>query len=252
MGYKAFRGGWLGILLLGLILTACTRERPPVQVTPWTPPTTVVRTPTRSREAITPTPTVTVTPTPQTAAPTEAAPPLPTVPATATPTPAATSEAESPAWHYYTVQRGDTLFSIAARFNTTVAELKRLNGLTDDTIYVGQKLKVPGPPPSEATEPRVYVVQPGDTLFSIARRFGVDMQELARLNNITDPSTIYVGQRLILPQGAVPAQQLYQVQPGDTLSAIAQRFGVSLQALMEANGITNPDEIYVGQILRIP
>lgn len=149
------------------------------------------------------------------------------------------------------MQRGDTLFSIAQRFGTTVEELKRLNGLTDNTIYVGQRLKVPAAPPSEETYTE-YVVQPGDTLFSIAQRFGVDVDELAQLNGITDPGLIYVGQRLRIPAGAKPARALYQVQPGDTLSSIAQRFGVTLEALMEANGITDPDQIYAGQILRIP
>ncbi len=129
----------------------------------------------------------------------------------------------------------------------------QLNGLSDSTIYPGQKLKVPGPASTEESGPIEYVVQEGDTLFSIARRFGVDMEELARANNITDPSTIYVGQRLIIPGARItPARDLYYVQPGDTLTSIAQRFGVSLQALMEANNISDPDEIYAGQVLRIP
>ncbi len=247
--------GILGILVL--VGAGCTRERPPVDVTPWTPPTVVNQTPTRARPEGTPSPlptvpmtvTITMTATRPTAPENT---PVPTVPLFLTPPPAPTpTPEEEPGWFYYTVQRGDTLFSIAEQFGITVEELKQLNGLTDDTIYVGQKLRVPGSPP-EQSEYIEYVVQPGDTLFSIARRFGVDMQELARLNGITDPSTIYVGQTLRIPATASPARGLYQVQPGDTLSSIAQRFGISIQALMEANGITDPDQIYVGQLLRIP
>ena len=234
-------------------MSGCTRERPHEPVTPWAPTITITPTETRTRPDITPTPTTDVTPAPSPLPP--ATPPTvgeEPMPATATPTPMLTTPtpvAEQP-WHYYTVQRGDTLYSIATRFNTTVEELVRLNGLADTTIFVGQKLKVPGPVSTPAVE---YIVQEGDTLFSIARRFGVDMEELARVNGIDDPSTIYVGQRLIIPGGeATPARQLYYVQPGDTLTSIAQRFGISLQALMEANNITDPDEIYAGQVLRIP
>lgn len=246
----------LGLLLAIPAVTACTRERPHSPVTPWAP--SITATATRSRLTATPTNTPnTATPSPTPLAPPAegASPPL----ATSTPTPPAApsrptpTPASEPTWHYYTVVRGDTLFSIATRFNTSVEELQRLNGLSDTTIYPGQKLKVPGPASSEESGSIEYVVQEGDTLFSIARRFGVDMAELARVNGITDPSTIYVGQRLIIPGGqATPARQLYYVQPGDTLTSIAQRFGVSLQALMEANNITNPDEIYAGQVLRIP
>ena len=254
------RWPWRLVALSILVLAGvgCTRERPPVDVTPWTPPTSVIQTPTLARPDTTPTPlatvpiTVTMTVTPPVTPEGTPMLPVPTVPLAPTPTPPTPpAQGEEEGWFYYTVQRGDTLFSIAQQFGISVEELKQLNGLTEDTIYVGQKLRVPGSPP-EREEYIEYIVQPGDTLFSIARRFGVDMQELAQLNGITDPSTIYVGQRLRIPANATPARELYRVQPGDTLSSIAQRFGVSLQALMEANGITDPDQIYVGQLLRIP
>lgn len=255
----------LGLFLFPLlvVVTGCTRERPHATVTPWNPTITVTTTATRARPVTTRTPTPVAVPSTTATSPlTPPVPgeqPAPTPRPTPTPTQSAPSGAATPTpaggqtWHYYTVVRGDTLYSIATRFNTTVEELQRLNGLTDSTIFPGQKLKVPGPPGSEETGPVEYIVQEGDTLYSIARRFGVDMEELARVNNIADPSTIYAGQRLIIPGGrATPARQLYYVQPGDTLTSIAQRFGVSLQALMEANNITDPDQIYAGQVLRIP
>ncbi len=236
-------------LVLGSV--ACTRDRPTEPIDSWTPalktPSVELSTPT----VITPTtsisPTIPALTTVVLVQPTLAAKP------SATPTPSVSGQSTPTPWHWYTVRQGDTLYSIALRFNTSIKTLKRLNELTETTIYVGQKLKVPGAASGGESGTREYIVKPGDTLFSIAKRFGVDLQELARINHIVDPSTIYVGQKLIIPAGAAPpVQKLYRVQPGDTLSAIAVRFGVSMQAIMDANHITDPDAIYVGQVLRIP
>lgn len=92
-----------------------------------------------------------------------------------------------------------------------------------------------------------HVVASGETLASIAGRYGTDWRELARANGISNPNLIRAGQRLNVPGGGGVA-----VRPGDTLSGIAARAGVSAQALARANGISNPDRIRPGQMLRIP
>jgi LysM repeat protein len=114
-----------------------------------------------------------------------------------------------------TVGRGDTLSAIAARNGTTVREIKALNGLSGDTIYVGQKLMVPGNAGSSATTPRssspstsvgfsgastTYTVKAGDTPSGIARQFGITSRELMAANNITDARRLYVGRELVVPQ----------------------------------------------------
>ncbi len=107
----------------------------------------------------------------------------------------------------------------------------------------------------------IYVVQPGDTLFSIAQRFGVSVESIAMANNIVNPNLIYAGQRLVIPTGyappykpvyAPPAATVYIVQPGDTLFSIALRFGTTVQAIALANNIANPNVIFAGQRLIIP
>ena len=111
----------------------------------------------------------------------------------------------------YTVESGDTLGKIAARYGTTVAELLRLNSLSNpDVIAVGQKLKVPAgsgvspasvstPKPATGGQGKTYVVQKGDTLLSIARRFGLTVKQLQSANNIANPDRIYPGQTLTIP-----------------------------------------------------
>jgi LysM repeat protein len=97
----------------------------------------------------------------------------------------------------------------------------------------------------------IHVVQAGETLYSIARRYGVDVQAIARANGLVNTNLIYVGQRLLIP-ARQPAGAVHVVQAGETLLSIALRYGVSTWTIVQANGISNPNHIYVGQRLTIP
>lgn len=120
----------------------------------------------------------------------------------------------------YIVQRGDTLASIARKFNTSISVLVEANTLANpNLIYPNQRLVIPGeaavPSPTPSGEPGApttsYVVQRGDTLFRIANRFGVSLAQLAEVNGITNPNFIYVGQQLVVPGksgGSVPIPTL--------------------------------------------
>ncbi len=107
---------------------------------------------------------------------------------------------------------------------------------------------------------QLYTVRSGDTLFFIARRFNISLQSLINANpQITDPNTIYPGQVICIPSATpgpgvpCPGGQIYRVVSGDTLFGIAQRFGVTLDALIRANPqITNPDRIFPGQEICVP
>ena len=121
-----------------------------------------------------------------------------------------------------------------------------LDHMTDGVLLTSEEPK-PAHQPIEH-----YVVQAGDTLWAIAQRYGVTLEQLVLENRITNPNLIYLGQVLtISPRGEAPART-YTVRTGDTLWAISRRFGVTVSQLAEENHIANPNRIYTGQILRIP
>jgi LysM repeat protein len=100
----------------------------------------------------------------------------------------------------YVVQAGDTLYSIARRYNTTVDAIQRANGIVNPWyISVGQKLVIPQAGTSSLPGGNTYVVQPGDTLYSIAARFGKNVWDIITANNLSDPYWILVGQVLTIP-----------------------------------------------------
>lgn len=158
----------------------------------------------------------------------------------------------------YVVQPGDTLNGIADQTGVSAGDLAAWNGLTDpNQVTVGQVLKLTASASSgSATAPssRTYVVQPGDTLLGIAQQLGVSADQLAAANQMTDPDSIVVGQTLSVPAGAraVKAPRTYTVQTGDTLSGIAQSFGITVDRLSAANNVGDPSLIQPGTRLTIP
>jgi LysM repeat protein len=161
---------------------------------------------------------------------------------------------------FYYVERGDTLKGIAIKFHTSVDELLRLNPQISDPnlIIAGERLAVPRRTPGGGTGggginvpsgTQIYIVQPGDTLKSIARQFGTTTEVLRQLNpEITNPDVIRKGQPIIVPSSS----NTYIVQRGDTLGGIAVRFGTTVSALLRLNPqITDPHLIVPGQVIRI-
>lgn len=154
---------------------------------------------------------------------------------------------------YYVVEKGDSLWSIARKLNTTVDELKSLNNLTSNNLAIGQVLKIPGSNIQNETD-EFYIVKSGDTLYSIARENGLTVQDIISLNNL--PSTnLKVGQRLRLKAGTsnnlTNSENIYTVVKGDSLYAIANRYNVSVQDIINANNLKTT-ALSIGQKLIIP
>ena len=100
----------------------------------------------------------------------------------------------------------------------------------------------------------VHIVQPGETLSSIAIRYGVTVEALMAANDLADPNYVYVGQRLVVPGGSEAARYggRHVVKVGETLTSVAFRYGTTAAALAAANGLRDADFIYVGQVLNVP
>ncbi|MCY4464319.1 MAG: LysM peptidoglycan-binding domain-containing protein [Chloroflexi bacterium] len=229
------------------------------------------------------TPTVTATAT-ATATPVPTDTPTPTL----TPTPTATPTF-TPTPFTYQILPGDTLSSIGQRYGMTVIEIVELNGIINQhDIDVGQVLVIatrtpiptatplptitptPNPaisdsPPTDQPGPTSYVVQAGETLGVIAAKFETTVAILAALNNLDNPSRIYVGQILQVPGAGVtslstptptptasPTPIQHIVRFGDTLYAIALSYGVRMVDIAERNGLVNVHDLDIGQVLIIP
>lgn len=157
----------------------------------------------------------------------------------------------------YTVQRGDSLYSIAKKFNVSVDVLKAANNLQNNLIRIGQKLVIPGFTDTNLST-ITYVVQKGDTLYAIASTYNTTVDEIKRLNNLNS-NILSIGEELKIPtsESMIPNTEpildsnSYVVKRGDTLYSIAKSNNVNLQDLINLNNLTDY-ELYIGQILKIP
>lgn len=161
----------------------------------------------------------------------------------------------------YTIKRGDTLSEIAQRYNTTVNELVRLNNIQNpNMIYANETLLIPTKNNSISTgsddkNNTIYIVQKGDTLYSIAKRFNTTVQKIVNNNGISNPNLIYPGQRLIIAKSTATIQtkyMSYRIKRGDTLWGIANKYNTTVNELAYINGIRNVNRIYINQVIRIP
>jgi membrane-bound lytic murein transglycosylase D len=170
----------------------------------------------------------------------------------------------------YVVRSGDTMWDISRAFGTSVDALRRINYIERGSrIYVGQKLKIPssakyfrtkntGSPahaskPSGSGKSETYKVRAGDTLWDIARRFGTTTSRLRAVNGLGRSSRIYPGQELLVEGNgnSSPGYIIHRVRRGESLSLIARKYRTSVNSIINANNISNPNQLHVGDRLKI-
>ena len=153
----------------------------------------------------------------------------------------------------YVVRRGDSLWSISKKYGISVDELKSLNNLSSNLLSVGQTLRVKGVP---ETNNEIYIVKSGDTLYGIASRYGINVDDLRRYNNLSG-NVLSIGQQLYIPTGQMVDDivgtdyDTYVVRTDDSLFNIASRYGISVDELKRINNLGN-DTLFVGQQLLVP
>lgn len=147
----------------------------------------------------------------------------------------------------YVVKKGDTLYSIARKYNTSVDNLKSINNITTDSLAIGQIIKLPS---TSSTASDTYIVKKGDSLYSIARTYNTSVDKLKEINNLTS-NDLAIGQVLKLPSSNASKKVVYTVKKGDSLYSIAREYGTTVDAIKKLNNITS-NTLSIGQKLLLP
>ncbi|GEM_PF-1848430 len=142
----------------------------------------------------------------------------------------------------YKIKEGDSLWSVSKKFGTSVEHLVETNNIQNQRhIYIGQELQIP----QQNYRKEIYTVASGDSLWSIARGLDINVQELARINNIKNQNHLYIGQKLILPSRN--QKKIYTVQRGDSLWSIAIKFDTTIDNIKQLNRTGLNQYLQVGQ-----
>lgn len=155
--------------------------------------------------------------------------------------------------NYYIVKKGDSLWSIASKYNITVNDLKKLNNLSSNMLTVGQKLLVKDT--SSSSDVGVYyTVMAGDTLYGIAKKFNLTVDELKKMNNLSS-NNLSINQKLLVSGTALDNSNVdydtYVVKSGDSLWSIASKFNTTVDKLKSVNNLSS-NLLSIGQKLLIP
>ena len=144
----------------------------------------------------------------------------------------------------YVVKPGDSLYKIANMYGMSVNELKTLNNLTSNLLSIGQELIVKE---SASVPANTYIVKSGDSLYSIAKRYGITVNELKNANNKSS-NMLTIGEALVIPNSS--SSNYYIVKSGDTLYGIAGRYNTSVDKIKALNNLTS-NALTIGQRLII-
>ncbi len=161
-------------------------------------------------------------------------------------------DSSCPGGTLYTIRAGDTLFALSRQFGVPINSLLAANpGINPDNLQIGQIICIPAP--ETGCPGFIYRVISGDTLYAISRRFHTTVQAIEFVNRGIDPNNLQVGQPICIPVGACPAGTFpYIIKAGDTYYAIARRYSIGIQDLIDANPGVDPNNLFIGQTICVP
>ena len=145
----------------------------------------------------------------------------------------------------YTVKKGDNLYSIASNYNISLEDLINFNEKGSTILHIGDELLIPK---KQQTENIIYVVKPGDTLYNIAKRYNISIDDLKTINNLPN-NILQIGTEIIIP--STKNYQTYVVRTRDSLASIANMFNTTINDIKRINNLKT-DEVLVGQVILIP
>lgn len=154
----------------------------------------------------------------------------------------------------YVVKKGDFLYQIAKKYNTTVDEIKKLNNLSSNTLKIGQNLLIPAKKTSTSTTPvedntTIYIVKKGDSLYQIAKKNNTTVAKIKKLNNLKS-DILSINQELKIPKSS-EEYILYTVKKGDSLYQISKRYNTTVDEIKKLNNL-NSNVLSINQELKIP
>ena len=156
----------------------------------------------------------------------------------------------------YTVKRGDTLYGISNQYGVSVTELAKLNNVTASTLQVGQVLTIPSSSGTNPDNMFIYTVKKGDSLYSIAKIYNTTVDEIVKLNNLTN-TNLSIGQTLRIPETYTSSEDMtmpnyvnYTVKKGDSLYQIAKEYNTTVDIIMKDNALSDTN-LSIGQNLKI-
>ncbi|ACV62122.1 Peptidoglycan-binding LysM [Desulfofarcimen acetoxidans DSM 771] len=160
----------------------------------------------------------------------------------------------------YTIRPGDSLLSLASRFNTTVEAITNANpGIVPTNLQIGQQICIPVKPvPGKCQGGFLYSIKPGDTFYNLANRFGIAVDSLIAANPGVDFNKLAVGQEICIPSTPPTPTKCpsgtfaYTIQSGDTYFRLAKRFNTTVRAIREANPTVDQNNLQTGQSICIP
>ena len=154
--------------------------------------------------------------------------------------------------NYYIVKKGDSLWSIANKYGLSVEQLKEMNNLSSNMLSVGQKLLINDGTNVDNVNENYYIVKSGDTLYSIAKKYGLTVDELKKMNNLSS-NTLSINQKLLVgnDMSTDDNYDVYVVKSGDTLWGIASKYNTSVDKIKDINNL-NSNNLSIGQKLLVP